>query len=351
MRNLIVINYSDLLDVLRSINALVIYNSRGQMYEKFISGHNNDIKNLTLLEVRSQIPPKMFLFTPKEPIINNKDNFGEIILIGPKSCDLVAMRTLDNIFLNENCQDELYVSNRNRITTISSDCYTAVNSCFCCVVGGKPFITESGNTDINISFVDENNYILEAFSDKGRNILNKYFSKFESPTKTDLLKRDSLRRLVEKKVLEINKDYLIDDEKNNNKYYKILKKTFEIDEQWILESTKCVQCGGCNFICPSCYCFLIREASLSYKEQYRDKVWDACHLTGYARAAGGGNPRKYKYQRFRNRYQCKFVYRYDNFGMYACSGCGRCIDVCPGKIDIRSVIRNLVIAKGKEVLV
>jgi heterodisulfide reductase subunit C len=145
-------------------------------------------------------------------------------------------------------------------------------------------------------------------------------------------------------VKENNKDYFIDIEE----YYKVVKEGYDLDEIWKKESEKCVQCGGCNFICPSCYCFLIRENSKSSEEQFRDKVWDVCHFTGYARVAGGGNARKYKFQRFRNRYQCKFVYRRENFGIYACTGCGRCIDVCPGKIDIRKVVKNLSIGNVVE---
>ncbi|MBU2567948.1 MAG: 4Fe-4S dicluster domain-containing protein, partial [Elusimicrobia bacterium] len=70
-------------------------------------------------------------------------------------------------------------------------------------------------------------------------------------------------------------------------------------------------------------------------------TWDACHYTSYGRMAGGSNPRHKLFERFRNRYQCKFNFRRENFGVYACTGCGRCFEVCPGKIDIRKVMAGL----------
>ncbi|MCS7228264.1 MAG: 4Fe-4S dicluster domain-containing protein, partial [Endomicrobia bacterium] len=243
----------------------------------------------------------------------------------------------------------LYKNYRESTFIISSDCLYPQENCFCCLIGGKPYVEQKDNiSDVNISFIDDNNLIIESFTSLGEKFLEENFSEYDIPSKTDELKRDSNRTVSIRKILQYNADFLKEDKQ---KYYKTLKYTYELEEIWKKEAEKCVQCGGCNFICPSCYCFLIREASKSYKEQFRDKVWDVCHFTGYARVAGGANPRKYKYQRFRNRYQCKFVYRYENFGFYACTGCGRCVDVCPARIDIRKVVRSLVVAKGEQVLV
>lgn len=341
-----IINYADFISVLRNLSNIdIIYHYIDQTYKKTTTPH--EIQSLALLNVRTIYPPKMFFFRVKDILINNLKE-KEILLLDVKYCDLKTLKVLDKMFL-ENYVDEQYKNYRNSYLIISSDCINPQPTCFCSIVGGRPYIGKDDGSDINISFVDENNIILESFTQKGEEFLKNNFNDFEEPTTNDFLKRDSLRTISERKIKEFNKDYILEDKKD--KYYFALKHTYQLEDVWQKESEKCVQCGGCNFICPSCYCFLIREASKSYKEQYRDKVWDVCHFTGYARVAGGANPRKYKYQRFRNRYQCKFVYRYENFGFYACSGCGRCIEVCPAKIDIRKVIRSLVLAKGEQVLV
>jgi len=308
---------------------------------------NKNLENFTLLNIRT-IEPVKLLFFPAKDDLYNKSVSQQQIVVGIKWCDIQAIKVLDKIFISDYV-DENYKNYREQTLIITADCIYPQQTCFCSLVNGKPYVEQKDEvSDLNISFVDENNLILESFTSAGEEFLNKYFQNFDEPTKTEELQRNRNREVANKKIYSYNNEFL---KEEDEKYYKTLKHTYELDKIWKTESEKCVQCGGCNFICPSCYCFLIREASKSHSEQYRDKVWDVCHFTGYSRAAGGANPRKYKYQRFRNRYQCKFVYRYENFNFYACTGCGRCIEVCPAKIDIRKVIRDLVLAKGEEVLV
>jgi len=309
----------------------------------------DELKDINFFSIRQIQPLKQFFFYPKEELSNVKQTAKKRIIVGIKSCDLQAIKVLDRMFISDYI-DENYKNYRENTVLISTDCLYPKETCFCSIVNGRPFVEEENAvSDINISFIDEENFILESFTSKGKEILENYFSDLKEPSEKETILRNKLRENAVKNIFEFNNEFLKEDKKD--KYYKTLKNTYVLEDVWKKESEKCVQCGGCNFICPSCYCFLIREASKSHSEQYRDKVWDVCHFTGYSRVAGGANPRKYKYQRFRNRYQCKFVYRYENFGFYACTGCGRCIEVCPAKIDIRKVIRNLVLAKGEEVLV
>ena len=71
-------------------------------------------------------------------------------------------------------------------------------------------------------------------------------------------------------------------------------------------------------------------------------VCDSCMLKGYARVAGGGNPRAKLFMRLRNRFEKKFDFFPKWIHVYACTGCGRCVSACPAKIDIRQVLRKLV---------
>ncbi|MCX7940370.1 MAG: 4Fe-4S dicluster domain-containing protein [Endomicrobia bacterium] len=341
------VTYSDLVGIIKNIIGYeIIFPTTSRHFKVLKTVEDLNLLNLNV--IRPIEPIKQFFFPAKESLMYEKKDLKQIIL-GVKSCDIQAIKVLDKIFLSAPA-DNLYQNYRNNTILISCDCILPEETCFCSIVGGKPYVEQDdGVSDLNISFIDENNLILESFTDKGEEFLKHYFSDFDLPKNSDELKRNSNRIVSSKKVIEYNAEFIKEDKKG--KYYKTVKYTYELDEIWRRESNKCVQCGGCNFICPSCYCFLIREASISSENQYRDKVWDVCHFTGYARVAGGANPRKYKYQRFRNRYQCKFVYRYENFDFYACTGCGRCIEVCPARIDIRKVVRSLVLAKGEQVLV
>jgi sulfhydrogenase subunit beta (sulfur reductase) len=69
--------------------------------------------------------------------------------------------------------------------------------------------------------------------------------------------------------------------------------------------------------------------------------WDSCMYSGYAVTAGGGTPRPKLVERFRNRYFCKFKYLPLNYGLLGCTGCGRCVEGCQGKIDMRETLKDL----------
>jgi ferredoxin len=118
-----------------------------------------------------------------------------------------------------------------------------------------------------------------------------------------------------------------------------MKDGFALDT-WKEFMLPCVECGGCNLICDTCHCFLLADRK-SDGINAKVRIWDSCLYANYARVAGGANPLKLRAQRLRNRFLKKFDFFVDNLGMPACCGCGRCIEVCPGKIDIREVLKDL----------
>jgi ferredoxin len=93
-------------------------------------------------------------------------------------------------------------------------------------------------------------------------------------------------------------------------------------------------------MCDTCHCFLLSDDSSSGNAR-RLRLWDGCLLKNFTKVAGGANPLRLRYMRLRNRYLKKFDFFISNLGYQACCGCGRCIEVCPGKIDIRRILRKL----------
>ncbi len=120
------------------------------------------------------------------------------------------------------------------------------------------------------------------------------------------------------------------------------------DERWADLAMRCISCGTCTYVCPSCYCFSINDSIVESKgERYR--CWDNCFNPLYTEETSGHNPRAKKANRFRNRFSHKFWYYPDKYDSLLCSGCGRCIVNCPTRIDIREVIR--VMGAPKEAAV
>ncbi|MDQ7033198.1 MAG: 4Fe-4S dicluster domain-containing protein [Desulfonauticus sp.] len=113
---------------------------------------------------------------------------------------------------------------------------------------------------------------------------------------------------------------------------KVMAKSFN-SYVWIEKSRKCLSCGSCNFICPTCYCFDIQdEVDDLLKKGKRYRTWDGCMLRSFASIAGGHNFRKQVFERYRHRYMRKGRYIYDLLGELGCVGCGRCIQSCPARI-------------------
>ena len=139
---------------------------------------------------------------------------------------------------------------------------------------------------------------------------------------------------------QVMENLKINDIPHQDRFEGIIEKNFE-SEIWKEEAQRCVECGCCTIICPTCHCFLLYDQK-NETSQARLRVWDSCMIKDYAQVAGGGNPRPKLWMRLRNRFEKKFDFFPKVAKVYACTGCGRCITGCPAKIDIRRVLRRLV---------
>ena len=129
-------------------------------------------------------------------------------------------------------------------------------------------------------------------------------------------------------------------------HYNRLPKVFDHiydSNVWKEVAEKCVGCGTCNLLCPTCYCFDVRdEVELSIDEGKRERFWDGCMLNNFAEVAGGENFREKLSNRTRHRLHRKFKYLSDATGELYCVGCGRCTKFCPADISIVEITNKLI---------
>jgi len=308
-------------------------------------------------------PLKSFFTFPKEKVCSyfSPEEFNpgrNNILTGVKNCDIVGHKIQDFVFLEGVEIDQPYRLRRENTFFISGDCTDFKEVCHCLAWDIMPY-SETG-FDLNLSIMGEG-YLVDVGSRKGEELLLEHKDFFSLARDTQI----SGRKVKREKLINRLRRHLLSQDLVSRKEVMegLVKQGYQLDT-WQKFMLTCVECGGCNLICDTCHCFLLSDVKekntngstslaigteRSRSANSKLRLWDACLYANYARVAGGANPLKTRAQRLRNRFMKKFDFFVDNLGMPACCGCGRCIEVCPGKIDIREVLKDLakkIKAKG-----
>lgn len=290
-------------------------------------------EKIVIGEIRPSEPIKSFLNYSREKIdeIHKKKQ----VLIGVKSCDLNSLAIQDFVFKNNEPQDPFYAQKRQDTYIISSDCDLLYKNCFCTAAENKPYPEKEFDLNISSSL---NGYLVEVGSDKGKNLIANHEALFvKNPEKKQIDQRDKKRGEFTAQLTEqvhnqgVPKFEFLKDK---------VKQKFA-SEIWKNFTETCIECGACNLACPTCHCFFISDQKKgNLNARYRS--WDACLYKRFAVVAGGANPRRHLEERLRNRFEKKFDFFPTVLGINACTGCGRCFEACPGEIDIREILKNLV---------
>jgi len=317
-----------------------VRNGKNLSFERITA---NNVNKIELNTYRATQPTKSFLFFFYEQITNiaKFPNVRGSVVLGLKGCDLNSLELYDKMFLEGEFAEPFYKRRRQDLLLIGCDCQEPVETCFCTELGKKPYPEDF--FDINISAIS-NGFIVDVASERGEEFIKlkkEYFKKVVD--RSILMKREAKRRATQELVENINKHFDI-----RAPFLDLLRKELK-SGVWGEQAETCVTCGGCTQICPTCYCFLIEDLKNKKDNSVsKFRYWDGCQFTGFVRVAGGANARKKRFERLRHRYLHKFDHIHENFGFDGCTGCGRCIEVCPGKIDMRKVFSELKKAQSKN---
>ena len=291
---------------------------------------------------------KAFLFPIKERVAVYPDGESEPetglsadapqILLGLRACDLLAIEILDRVFCEGEFEDPFYRRRRDFTLLISTDCVEPAETCFCNLVGGRPF--PDGAFDLDLTPVKDG-YVVTIGSQTGRELVLERAHSFKEATGDRVRERDEVRDTCAKKLEEQNGEF-----RPVRPIEEVLAEKGG-DLGWLQMGAACVECGGCSYACPTCHCFLLYDQIMNgaQGQNERIKAWDSCLLGSFAKMAGVGGakatPRAELPLRFENRVRHKFEWFRENMGRIGCVGCGRCAEVCLGGRDIRSVIKQI----------
>ena len=279
--------------------------------------------------VNTTMPPKDLLFPQTQKmyhfsvnengnyVINEYDESREQVVFGIRPCDMRSIVCLDEVFLTKGFVDEFYATAREKLLTVSIGCTKAAETCFCASLGVNP--TLAPNADIMLQDTGYA-YLVLAQTEKGQAEVAAWSAFVEDGEATPL---------ECEQTLTVSMDGVVD--KLEGMYDSPI---------WDNLAIKCLNCGTCTYVCPTCHCFDISQEN-RMKDGVRFRCWDSCMFSEYTAMAGGHNPRPEKLERVRNRFMHKLNFFERRYGMSLCVGCGRCVEKCPVALDITRLIDEI----------
>ncbi|MBM7624722.1 anaerobic sulfite reductase subunit AsrA [Sporohalobacter salinus] len=304
-----------------SANDLVVYDQVADL---------NDLELTTKTkfspkEIIFPIRQTMFYFTEDQQQIPQVDEESIIIFLRP--CDRNAVKRLDEIFLENGPEEDIYYQRlRDKVKFFVLECTTGFDSCFC--------VTMDSNR------VEPEEYTA--------------FLRFEEDELECEVTDPDLEHLIQElgSEIEFNPQFKEEDETEVNLPPKeeITNDLFE-HQLWTDYTRRCIACGRCNTACPTCSCFTVKD--IVYEENSncgeRQRMWAGCHIDGFTEMAGGHNFRDEYGDRMRYKTMHKIYDFNERFGFDMCVGCGRCDDICPEYISFSNCINKLnqIIEEGE----
>ena len=247
------------------------------------------------------------------------------LIFAIRPCDANAMAILDKTF-EDGYEDPYYLSRRRNTLLVGLGCTNPYESCFCTSMGSSP--SDSTNVDIMFSDIGDE-LLIEGVTKTGKELIAKAGGLGE------VTKADGARA---KKVKEASY-HKVTRRINTKGIEEKLLDCFENEGYWEKVAAKCISCGICTLLCPTCYCFDIND-ELVKQQGARFRSWDSCAFPIYTRMPVE-NPREEKWKRVRQKLCHKYEFYPMNFGVIACTGCGRCIRLCPVNWDITQTIESV----------
>lgn len=255
------------------------------------------------------------------------------VVFGGRPCDARGFVVLDRPYAQGRFRDPYYMARREAMIIVTQACPSAFSTCFCNWVGSHP--ADAEGSDILFTAMD-GGFALEAFTDKGRELLDSagFADAEEKRSAVEEAHRAAAKILPSPSTLE--------------DIPARVAARFTDEDFWIRETAKCLSCGACTYLCPTCQCFTITDEG-SPLDGRRIRSWDSCMSPQFTLETSGHNPRAEKFKRMRNRISHKFSYYPQTYdGAYSCVGCGRCVVSCPVSLDIRQVVRRAVEGPASE---
>jgi sulfhydrogenase subunit beta (sulfur reductase) len=285
--------------------------------------------------LRTILPPKKVFFPPKETVLRFVDGqFQEEfakpekkVLFGIHPCDLHGLKLMDMAFTSEPA-DGHWTTRRKEAIIIGLSCLPDKH-CFCNSMG-----TDNPEGPYDMFLTDlQDRYFIQSRTAEGLELC-RLASEFLTPVKQD--DKDDYKQFW------VDRDKLFEHHFSADNVPALIDMEWD-NAIWTELGDRCLSCGNCTPVCPTCYCFdVVDIQELDGESSSRVREWDSCQLTTFAQVAGDFNFRATPVDRLKFWYRHKLHGFEDAMAVPSCVGCGRCTVSCPAGIDdLVKVVRVL----------
>lgn len=269
-----------------------------------------------------------------------------VAVIGARPCDIAALRVLDRVLDGQPVGDPVYNERRHGIFLVAVECYRPARTCFCVAMGTGPgtndgfdiALTELVTGDGAVGHDGTSpapRYLARAGSQRGREVLatlpQRPASDRDHAERVGLLARagSQMGRSVDTTALP-----------------ELLARNLG-NPRWDDVAERCLVCGNCTAVCPTCFCTNFEDTTDLEGTVERRRTWASCADLAYSYVHGGPVRSSIK-SRYRQWATHKFSWWWDQFGTSGCVGCGRCITWCPARIDITEELAAIRASDGAQ---
>jgi sulfhydrogenase subunit beta (sulfur reductase) len=289
-------------------------------------------------------PPKRLVLPHIERLFKVRKSNGDVrieptyeepkrALFGIRSCDVAGIYHLDRFYLGRDFRDVYYEKRRRNLFLVNVVCTDAARDigeeCFCLCADTGPAARD--HFDLQLMDLGDT-YMAVAGTPAGQALLADPL--FRQATEADIQMRRSILDNVRRQLKSTTSWF--------SATVRYISQGNILEKTWEQIGNRCLECGGCTYVCPACTCFTVTDRQVAPDEIERVRIWDSCALSGFTRMAGGHNPRRAVHDRRNRRFFRKLAYYFIQRELsVACVGCGRCAAVCHGDIGMPSVVEMI----------
>ncbi len=260
-----------------------------------------------------------------------------LALIGVRACELHAIAIQDRVFLGGSYADRDYAARRKDAFVVAVNCFEPAGTCFCVSMGTGPKAEAGYDLALTEILDGEHRLLVEVGSERGAEVLAELPRRPAEPADLEAAGA-AVAGAAERMGRTLDTTDLRD----------LLARNLE-HPRWDDVATRCLTCGNCTLVCPTCFCLDRRGHDRPDRATTPSgrRLWDSCFSVDHS-YIHGGSIRPSGRSRYRQWLTHKFGTWHDQFGSSGCVGCGRCIAWCPVGIDVTEELTAIRASEGAD---